>query len=257
MTAFLSLGKIMDRPDKKGSLLAKTLILLNVLVWLNCTVSADQITTAPAFGPWQIGSGGEFTVTPDAALTAQLGSYSPFTMNQGGFRGSFQTFCMERNEYIHASTTYDVTLNNVTIFTGDPLSAGAAYLYEQFATGQLTDLNGTPYNYLDAPAGGRTLNGFNNAYYLQLAFWYLMNPALYSGQANNRYVVKANAALLGGEFLPDNGTHHVSILNLWTPGQPHDPQHAWQDVLVYTGVPEPSTLALISLAALLAARRRK
>jgi len=223
------------------------------------TSSANQITTAPNFGPWQEGSGGEYTVTPDAPLAAQLGSYSPFTMNQGGFLGSFQTFCVERNEFISPNTTYDVTFNNVTVFTGDALSAGAAYLYQQFATGQLN------YNYANSPiyagypGSSRTAGVFYSAYYLQDALWYLMNPVLYSGQASNPYVLQADAALGGtaATFAPDNGAHHVSILNLWAPGQPHDPQHTFQDVLVYTGVPEPSVLALFSIAGLIALRRKK
>jgi hypothetical protein len=221
---------------------------------------ANQITVVPGFGPWQEGSGGEFTVVADAGVAAQLGAYSPFTMNQGGYGGSFQTFCMERNEYITANTTYDVTFNNVTVFSGDPLSAGAAYLYQQFATGQLY------YNYANNPSfngfpGLQTRNAglLYSAYYLQNALWYLMNPAQYSGQASNPYVLQADAALGGSaaSFAPDNGAHGVSILNLWAPGQPHDPQHAYQDVLVYAPVPEPGTLALLSLAGLVAFRRRK
>lgn len=212
---------------------------------------ADQITTAPGFGPWQQGSGGEYTVTPDAAIAALLGNYSPFTLNQGGYRGSFQTFCVERNEYIQGNTTYDVTLNNVTMFTATPLAAGVAYLYQQFALGTLN------YNYTDVPAGSRTALGFANAYELQHAIWYFMGE--YSGQANNPYVLAANSALgsAAASFAPDNGSHNVSILNLWTSGQPHDPQHTFQDVLIYTGVPEPSAFALISLAGLIALRRKK
>jgi hypothetical protein len=225
------------------------------------STQADQITTAPGFGPWQFGAGGEFTVTPDAAISALLSpSYSPFTVNQGNTRGSFQTFCIERNEYITAPTTFDVTLNNVTMFTGDPLSAGAAYLYQQFALGNLN------YNYANASTfggyGGASRNsGFlYSALYLQDAIWYLMNPNMFGGQANNPYVLAADAALGGAAntFLADNGAHGVKVLNLWSPGQPHDPQHTFQDVLIYTGnVPEPSVLALVSVAALFAARRRK
>lgn len=212
-------------------------------------LQADQITTAPGFGPWQQGGGGEFTVTPDAAIAALLGNYSPFTSNQGGFRGSFQTFCLERNEYILPNTTFDVTLNTVTVFSGVPLTAGVAYLYEQFATGNLN------YNYADIPVGGRTEVGFANALMLQNAIWYFMGD--YSGQANNPYVLLADGALGGAaaSFAPDNGARGVKVLNLWTPGQPHDPQHTFQDVLIL--VPEPSALALISLAGLIAIRRRK
>ena len=215
------------------------------------SLRANQVTIAPGFGPWLGGAGGEFTAIADAGVLAQLGVYSPFTMNQGGYAHSFQTFCVERNEYLAANTTYDVNLNNVTVFTGDPVSAGAAYLYQQFATGALN------YNYANT-GGGRT-TGVYGEIWLENAIWYLMNPVLYAGQASNPYVLQANAALGGvaAAFAPDHGAHGVSVLNLWAPGQPHDPAHAYQDVLIYTGVPEPTTVALLALAGLVAVRRRK
>lgn len=208
--------------------------------------NANQLTTAPGFGPWQVGSGGEFTVTPDAQLAAQLGTYSPFNLNQGGFSGSFQTFCIERLENIHDNTTYDVTVTNTTLFSYDPLSAGVAYLYWQFATGQLTDLGGTPYV---KP----------QAYNLQHALWYLMNPTMYGGQQDNLYVLKAAAALGGlpAAMAPAGANNFgVKVLNLWTPNQPHVAGYSWQDMLIYT-VPEPSVFALLSVAGILAFRRRK
>ena len=213
------------------------------------SLPANQITTAANFGPFRAAAG-EFTVLPDRGLAALLGNYSPFTMNYVQ-AGTFQTFCVERDENIAPGTTYDVTLNNLTMFTGVPLPAGVAYLYQQFATGNL------PYNYADAPTGARTINGFANAYTLQNALWFLMGE--YSGQENNPYIVQANNALGGvaATFAPDNGVHSVSILNLWAPGQPHDPHHSYQDVLIYNAVPEPSTAALLSVAALVALRRRK
>ena len=220
---------------------------------------ANQITVVPGYGPWLAGSGGEFTVIPDAGVASQLGAYSPFTMNQGGYQGSFQTFCVERNEGLAPNATYDAVFNNITVFSGDPLSAGAAYLYQQFATGQLN------YNYANSPTfdgfpGGSRTDGLYAAIWLQDALWYLLNPSLYGGQASNPYVLQADAALGGvaAAFAPDNGAHGVSVLNLWAPGQPHTPAYAYQDVLIYTGrVPEPTTLAIFSVAGLLAWRRRK
>ena len=223
-----------------------------------CQGAVDQITVVAGYGPWLGGGGGEFTAVASSDVQANLGAYSPFTMNQGGYAGSFQTFCVERNEYLAEDATYDVTFNNVTMFTGDPLSAGAAYLYQQFATGQLN------YNYANAAnfdgfTGQSRTTGFYAENWLENALWYLMNPVLYGGQASNPYVLQADAALGGAAntFLPDNGAHGVSVLNLWAPGQPHDPQHAYQDVLIYTGVPEPSALALLSVAGVLAWRRKR
>jgi len=216
----------------------------------------NQITTAPGFGPWIEGSGGEFTVIGSPGIAALLGGYSAYTVNQGGYQNSFQTFCVERNENISANTTYDVTFNNITVFSGVPLSRGAAYLYEQFATGNLM------YSYDNVTLGSRLTSQYS-AYNLQRAISYFMGeygtPGSYPGF--NPYLAIADAAL-GGDpaaFLPDNGAHGVSVLNLWAPGQPHDPAHSYQDVMIYTGVPEPSalTLGFAFMGALLAMRRRK
>ena len=239
---------------------AKSVLVLGLLVGGLCAFSAhaDQFTIPAGFGPYQIGSGGEFTMIPnDAGAVALLSSagWSPLVRNYVA-AGSFQTFCVERNEYIAPNSTYDVTLNNITVFSGMPLTVGAAYLYQQFATGQLN------YNYLDTPAGTRTGDvtvggNFQDAYYLQQAIWHYMGdyPVLVPG---NPYEVLVNGLFgAAGALVPDNGAHGVAVLNLWAPGQPHDPAHAYQDVLVL--VPEPSTVALASLgaAALLAFRRKK
>lgn len=215
------------------------------------TASADQISTAVNFGPFAIGSGGEFTVTPDAPLANLNSAYSPLAANYVN-RGSFQTFCVERNEIILPGTTYDVTFNNVTMFTGKPLTVGVAYLYQQFATGALL------YNYTDTPPGTRAgyAPSIYNAFNLQTALWYYMGE--YSYDAYNPYMngsvfVPANA------MAADNGAYGVTIMNLWAPGQPHDPAHAYQDLLVYAPVPEPSIFALsgFGIAALFVFRRRK
>jgi hypothetical protein len=234
---------------------AMSIVVAFCLLICATSARANQITTAPGFGPYQIGSGGEFTMITDAGVAAMLGGYSNgVTMNILGYPGSFQTFCAERNEYITAHTTYDVTLSSVTVFSARPLTIGAAYLYQQFATGQLMD-----YNFTDSPLGSRA--GFNavhgTAFELQRAIAYFMGE--YPFDQYNIYMNGVVPLLPGADpFGTYTGTH-VRILNLWAPGQPHDPAHAYQDVLVLTEAPEPSTFALASLgaAALLAFRRRK
>ena len=207
---------------------------------------ANQVATASNFGPFHV-EAGELTMMPDAGTAALLGAYNPLAMNFVQ-EGSFQTFCVERGEYLTPSTTYDVTLNNITLFTGVRLTVGAAYLYQQFATGQLN------YDYADSPAGSRTTGSFQSAYYLQHAIWFYMGEY---NEVGNPYEQQVNG-LFANPFAPDIGVHNVSILNLWTPGQSHDQQHAFQDVLIYSPVPEPAA-ALLALATLLAVQthRRK
>ena len=189
-------------------------------------------------------------MAPDAQVAGLLSGYSPFARDYV-VQGSFQTFCVERSVSILPNTTYDVTVTNVTMTTGTPLSVGAAYLYQQFATGNLL------YDYANNPAGSRT-SGFHSAYYLQHAIWYYMGQ--YSYESNNPYDQLVNGLFGLGAFGADSGAHGVGVLNLWTPGQPHDLAHSYQDVLILTrAVPEPSTMMLsgLGMAALLIFRRRK
>jgi hypothetical protein len=227
-------------------------LAISVALFAVAQASANTVTTQVGnFGPFS-GGDGEYTLTADAGVQAFLGGYvNGVTENIVGFSNSFQTFCVERNEYITTGTTYDVTLNNVTVFSGKPLSIGAAYLYEQFAIGTLA-----LYNYSNSPLGSRAFGTHGSAYELQQAIWYFMGE--YSFNPYN-YYMNGTVALPSNPLNAYTGTA-VQILNLWAPGQPHDPAHSFQDVLVLTSrVPEPSTFALAGLgaAALLAFRRKK
>lgn len=222
------------------------------IVFAISSATADQIATAPSFGPFQVGNGGEYTVIPDTAIAALVSpGYSPDNRDWI-VPGSFQTFCVEYSEHISAPTTYDVTLDTTTHLTGMPLTVGAAYLYQQFATGAL------PYNYAGTGDGTRkgSASIHYSAYELQRALWYFMGSAAYD--AGNVYL-NGTVLLPGGNlFAPDNGAHGVFVLNLWGVGGVGDPQQAHQDILVYTTVPEPGMFSLAGLgtAALLFFRRR-
>lgn len=192
--------------------------------------AALQVTTAPGFGPYHV-EAGEMTMIGNPAVAGMLGGYSSQTKNFIQ-PGSFQTFCLEREEYITPNTTYEVTLSDITVFTGQKLTRGAAFLYQQFATGQLK------YNYSDTPAGSRRLDNSYNAYYLQHAIWYFMGE--YSKE--NHYYVNLVLGSISNPFAPDNGEHNVYVMNLWKAGQPHDASHAYQDILIYQPVPETTTV---------------
>jgi hypothetical protein len=57
-----------------GSQRSNTTMLLGIFIALLAVISiqANQVTTAPGFGPWMIGSGGEFTLVADAGVAANL-----------------------------------------------------------------------------------------------------------------------------------------------------------------------------------------
>jgi hypothetical protein len=135
-------------------------------------------------------NGGEFTLYSDGAPGLLLSNdhYSPKTKQRDGRSESFQSFCVEGDEYVAEGMDVWVSAawangasnkpqwdpsndhfpqshtyrggNNAN--TGDDLSPHTAYLYYQFAMG---NLSGYDYD----PSGGRA----NDAKQLQRAIWLL------------------------------------------------------------------------------------
>jgi hypothetical protein len=190
---------------------------------------------------YQNGDGGEFN-----AVTTPFGS-SPDL-------GSFATFCIETGEYIGQppSGPYTYTINTGAVSgdaganatdpnTGlpmDNISLGTAWLYSQFWAGTLTLDTGTG-SYFDA-------NRLANAGEFQNAIWYLEDE----GGQNNGYVALAETVLGKTEAqvkADSNGAYEVVALNLFDANG-----NLAQDQLAmvpasYTVIPEPSTVALITL----------
>lgn len=206
---------------------------------------ANQITFVggSGSGAHQIGQGGAFTVLPDQPLSWVLNYYSPLAMNVGGTIGTFQTFCVEKNELMHPNATYSVVINSQTELSGVPLSQGAAWLYYQFATGNLA-----PYDY---PNGTKAAD-------LQNSFWWLMGQTAYVDNVFSQLVVNTLGA--PGALAASDGTFPVEVMNLWVPGHEGDGRYAAQDQLVLTGfsVPDPSsTFLLLALGFSMALMTRK
>jgi len=190
--------------------------------------------TYSGYGPYQTGQGGEFTLAPDGfSITGYSGNTS------GIFQaGTFQTFCIEKNEYIYPNYTHNVNFNSAAVGGGvggavggnDPLSKGSAYLYTAFATGTLAS-----YNYLGTAAERKV-----SAAELQEAFWMLEEEIGYA--AGNIYI-DAYLASVGGTFADAQANYtgsNVKVLNLYlADGSPG------QDVMVL--VPEPTTVLLLGL----------
>jgi hypothetical protein len=185
-------------------------------------------------GLYQAGSGGEFKTT---ILTGDVPGIP--------LGSSFQTFCVEMDEYISLPGTYYSVVNTSAVQGGvggpepDPLDPRTAWLYHEFANG---DLAGYDYS---TTAGRRT-----SAEALQNAIWYLEQeiPSLPGGLATNFY---NQATLCGWTDLGD-----VRVLNLY--GDEGHNQQA-QDVLCQVSVvPVPGALLLVGIgtAAFGAFRRR-
>lgn len=136
--------------------------------------------------PYQSGSGGEFTFQSGTAGFLNPVNYAAGVTRDVTSAGSFQTFCIETDEYISIpSNGYNGTLNTAAVAGGtnngpspDPVSVGTGWLYSQFARGTLAS-----YNY----GAGRT----TSAGLLQQAIWWLEQESGYNYDATNVFMLAA------------------------------------------------------------------
>lgn len=216
----------------------KKAILISILMVLIVApmVMADTVTMRRVPG-YYTGNGGEFTVqitgsgNPD--LNWVLPLYDSKTKDIGNFDPSFQSFCLEYNEYISIGSTYNFSISNKAVNggvgpQGDPISVGSAWLYYQFARGILNEYDYTPPG-RDISAGA-----------LQATLWWLEDERSDPGAGNVfRNLVFAqfskNWALAKAD---NNGQYPVAVLNLRNLNG-----SLAQDQLVL--VPEPATMLLL------------
>jgi hypothetical protein len=236
----------------KRSILAICLVL-GLVVMVTQTGMAYEAQTTGTWGPYQYGLGGEFTLKPDTALMSAingLAGYSTATKNQiTTFEPNFQTFCIEGGEFIYQDTTYSVVLSDRAMFgsvgpAGDPISKGTAWLYSQFAQGNLTG-----YDYSNP---GRSDAAGSSADQLQKAIWWLEGEESINFDSGNTFMaaVVSKFGTQADAKLDAQGAYGVEVAQLWVQGHAGDETYSngsytymRQDQLVY--VPEPFTLLFL------------
>ncbi|MCC5787791.1 MAG: hypothetical protein JJU33_13945 [Phycisphaerales bacterium] len=203
--------------------------------------------------------GGEFTVTGTGAGLRGLGS----DINNN----SFQTFCLELDQFLGSGARDYAVQINTTIITGSPgvafVSQGTAWLYNQFRGGNLTG-----YNY--TVGAGRA----SSASSLQLAIWFLQgqfdDPTVWAGgnttrnsllwtEFNNNQDAQDFFDLVDGmfgsnAFDPYTG-NRVRALNVGP--TPNGGNWQNQDLLTLIPLPSGGGLAAAGLLGLVALRRRR
>ncbi len=110
-----------------------------------CGVSRVQLGWQESpYGPFQTGSGGEFSFRVLSGWDPLYLYDSKATVLDPSNNVYFQTFCLETDEKVSGNTQYDATiswyaeLGGKETDSGDPLSKGVAYLYHEFQKGTLT-----------------------------------------------------------------------------------------------------------------------
>lgn len=155
------------------------------------------------------GQGGEFTVYSYTGIIDN-DAYAAAVKNIGSPDPTFQTFCLELNEYADTNPMH-YTVNSSAVAGGvggpkpDPISVGTAWLYKQFVSGTLT-------GYF---SGTRSVQ----AGLLQNAIWMLEDELLTTDpryDLTNPYWLLAGAA--AGKADADQGYLDIYVLNNWVYG---------------------------------------
>jgi hypothetical protein len=214
----------------------KKLIVISMILALAASVSLANptVTFNRVAGTYQ-GNGGEFNLKPNADLSYVLNGYD----SKAKFNGGFQTFCLEYTEYIEIGKTYNAAISTKAMnggvgTAGDPISKGTAYLYLNFAKGNLAGYDYTVGNGRNADAEK-----------LQKTIWWLEGEQSDPGASNEfRQLVLSQFGTAAAAKADNVNLYPVRALNLTDRnGGLH------QDQLVL--VPAPGAIVLSSLGAVI------
>ncbi|MEJ2703841.1 MAG: hypothetical protein P8Z79_15505 [Sedimentisphaerales bacterium] len=214
--------------------LSLTITVAAIVLGLTLSVgAAPTVTIEP--GLYQVGSGGEFKVVVNEELPGCAAGTS------------FQSFCLERNEYISFGHTYYVNVNDAAVNGGcggpspDPLDPRTAWLYNEFLDETLPCY--------DFDGAGRLYS----AYSLQRAIWFLEDELQCIPEDGLAYEFVEMAG--ASDWCLNGYTGDIRVLNLYA--NP-DLTGFRQDVIGrVAAVPAPGALSLCAIGTCLIGWLRK
>lgn len=215
----------------------------------------DSGTGDNKIGAWQFDQGGEFYFLPTSLGGITNAKYASTTKNQITLspQGSFQTFCLEKGEFLDSPVVYVV--NDEAVGggvnghlptgnqNGDILSVGTAWLYSEFASGVLAG-----YNYGNAGSPNRKAD----ADVLQKAIWALEDEL--GDPTGNFYfdLAVSHFAALGKDAQANYTPGQFGVYVLNNTQVENGQTVRKQDVLFYTDAPSVpdggTTVAMLGLA---------
>ncbi len=211
-------------------------VLLAGLLMTGSAIAGPTVSVSRTAGCWS-GTGGEFTLTPNADFAAITGDTA-----------AFQSFCLEIQEFIDTGITYSVILNDEAVEGGvntgptgdqggDLLDPRTAYLYSSFRDGTLA-----AHGYVYTAGTGRE----DSAKALQEVIWYLEDEIGKTwvdddGSLQDAFYKAANSSGW-------NDLGNVGVLNVYILGCAGSPNCLRQDMLTLTQtIPAPGAIVLGAL----------
>jgi hypothetical protein len=192
------------------------------------SIANPQVT----MGTYNAGAGGNYRANPNNDLEWVLSNYVVGKSTDGTWFGSF---CIEKNEYFSNGGLYDIAFNNRAIGGGvtsptpgyDVISKGTAFLYTQFATGLLSA------SYYGSAAQASALQ--------DMIWWLEGEQASWGTGAFDALLLAEFGANWEVDAKADYSGNAVKVMNLTS----NSGRTLNQDQLVYVGVPDGGTTALL------------
>ena len=190
-------------------------VILAIMVVAFLASNAMAVMTVDVIrksGYYGYNGGGEFT------LTQKTGS-DPIP----GYTGPWQTFCVERNEYVMPPKTANFTIETYAVEGGkggqepvgsnmDPLNARTAFLYQKFLDGSLAAYG---YNYTPGTGRSNSANSFQNVvWFIEGELVTTQEQSWYNNDAQAKaWFVLADNAVNSGAW---TGIGGIRVANLYT-----------------------------------------